>query len=151
MASVNQTSALPSLVDYTLLGAKQQEIYNFQKVAALLADYGFNCIKLADDWNGADFIADHIGGGLTLRVQLKGRLTIATKYSAKALHIAFPIKGVWYMVDHDRLLELCDVHTDWLKTTSWSTGGHYSSVTANPALKLALRPFAIGTLTISHP
>lgn len=151
MASINQAGGLPSLVDYTLLGAKQQEIYNFQKVAALLADYGFNCIKLADDWNGADFIADHIGGSLTLRVQLKGRLTIATKYSAKALHIAFPIRGVWYMVEHDLLVEFCGAHTDWLKAKSWSTGGHYSSVTANPALKAALQPFALGTLSVSHP
>ena len=37
------------------LNGRQKEIYNFQKSAALLADYGFNCIKLADDWNGADW------------------------------------------------------------------------------------------------
>ena len=42
-------------IDYAELNAKQKEIYNFQKVAALLADFGFNCIKLADDWQGADF------------------------------------------------------------------------------------------------
>ena len=34
---------------YDELNPKQKEIYNFQKVAALLADYGFNCIKLEDD------------------------------------------------------------------------------------------------------
>ena len=32
-------------VDYRELNSKQKEIYNFQKVAARLADYGFNCIK----------------------------------------------------------------------------------------------------------
>ena len=37
-------------VQYENLNSKQKEIYNFQKVAAILADYGFNCIKLADDW-----------------------------------------------------------------------------------------------------
>ena len=36
-------------VDYESLNAKQKEIFNFQKSAAMLADYGFNCIKLADD------------------------------------------------------------------------------------------------------
>ena len=41
---------------YDELNAKQKEIYNFQKVAALLANYGFNCIKLDDDWQGADFL-----------------------------------------------------------------------------------------------
>jgi hypothetical protein len=46
-------------VSYDNLNSKQKEIYNFQKVAGLLADYGFNCIKLADDWQGADFLAYH--------------------------------------------------------------------------------------------
>ena len=32
-------------VQYEKLNGKQKEIYNFQKVAAELADYGFNCIK----------------------------------------------------------------------------------------------------------
>ena len=44
-------------IGYNELNAKQKEIYNFQKVAAILADYGFNCIKLTDDWQGADFLA----------------------------------------------------------------------------------------------
>ena len=39
-------------VKYEELTAKQKEIFNFQKVAAQLADYGFNCIKLDDDWRG---------------------------------------------------------------------------------------------------
>ena len=51
-------------INYDDLNAKQKEIYNFQKVtalkvAALLADCGFNCIKLSDDWQGADFLAYH--------------------------------------------------------------------------------------------
>jgi len=44
-------------INYSDLNSKQQEIYNFQKVASVLADFGFNCIKLADDWHGADFLA----------------------------------------------------------------------------------------------
>ena len=62
------------------LNGRQKEIYNSQKSAALLADYGFNCIKLADDWNGTDFLAHHFDGTTTLRVQLKARLTIDQKY-----------------------------------------------------------------------
>ena len=60
-------------VKYKELTAKQKEIFNFQKVAAQLADYGFNCIKLDDDWKGADFLAYHKDGE-TLKVQLKGHL-----------------------------------------------------------------------------
>ena len=59
-------------VVYQELTGKQKEIYNYQKVAAKLADYGFNCIKLDDDWMGADFLAYHKDGSLTLRVQTQG-------------------------------------------------------------------------------
>jgi hypothetical protein len=44
-------------IRYEILNARQKELSNFQKVAATLADYGFNCIKLTDDWQGADFLA----------------------------------------------------------------------------------------------
>ncbi len=33
-------------VAYEQLTSRQKEIFNFQKAAAKLADYGFNCIKL---------------------------------------------------------------------------------------------------------
>ena len=55
-------------VIYKELKPKQKELFNFQKIAATLADYGFNCIKLADDWQGADFLAYHINGITTLKV-----------------------------------------------------------------------------------
>ena len=77
-------------IDYDSLNGKQKEIYNFQKSAAVLADYGFNCIKLADDWQGADFLAYHKDGDETLRVQLKARLTIDRKYCGRGLWDELP-------------------------------------------------------------
>ena len=47
---------------YSKLNARQQENYNYQKASAILADYGFNTLRLSDDWQGADFIAIHING-----------------------------------------------------------------------------------------
>ena len=44
-------------IDYENLNARQKEVFNFHKIAAMLADYGFNCLKLTDDWQGADFLA----------------------------------------------------------------------------------------------
>ena len=44
-------------IHYKDLNSRQKENYNFQKVAGELADYGFNCLRLTDDWQGADFIA----------------------------------------------------------------------------------------------
>lgn len=54
-----------SRICYNELNSRQQENYNFQKVSAVLADYGFVTMRLNDDWQGADFIAIHIDGILS--------------------------------------------------------------------------------------
>jgi hypothetical protein len=41
-------------IDYNALNAKAKEMYNFQKVLAKLADYGFTTMWLNNDWQGAD-------------------------------------------------------------------------------------------------
>lgn len=76
-------------IDYAALNDRQKENYNFQKIAAILADYGFNCIRLSDDYMGADFLALHIDGTTVLKVQLKGRLNLENKYIGKELFVAF--------------------------------------------------------------
>jgi len=91
-------------VPYSELNARQRENYNFQKVAARLADYGFNCLRLTDDWQGADFIACHIDGQTFLKVQLKGRLCLDKKYIGKNIHIAFLRGDDCFLYPHDELL-----------------------------------------------
>ena len=68
-------------IKYTDLNSKQKEVFNFQKVAGKLSDYGCNCIKLADDWQGVDFLAYHKDGSGTLKVQLKARLALSKSMS----------------------------------------------------------------------
>lgn len=131
-------------VPYELLTAKQKELFNFQKIAATLADFGFNCIKLADDWQGADFLAYHVNGTRTLKVQLKSRLTIDQKYGDKDIWMAFPHKGHWYLVEHTILLEKVREHTDWLDTDSWKVKGWYSSVSINAGLLKSLAEDRLG-------
>ena len=114
-------------IRYQNLSAKQQEIYNFQKISGVLADYGFNCIKLHDDWQGADFIAYHKDGEQVLKVQLKGRLTIAKKYRNKELNMAFRVKETWYLLPHDELVKAVGQTTRWLHTDSWIQKGEYHS------------------------
>lgn len=92
-------------VCYGDLNSRQKENYNFQKVAGRLADYGFNCLRLTDDWRGADFIACHIDGETYLRVQLKGRLTIDKKYVGKSIYIAFLLEDDCFVYPHDEFLE----------------------------------------------
>ncbi|MBL7555491.1 MAG: hypothetical protein JNM24_06680 [Bdellovibrionaceae bacterium] len=92
-------------VNYDDLHGRQQENYNYHKLSALLADYGFNAIRLDDDWQGADFIAQHLDGKTFLKVQLKGRLTFEKKYLGKELWLAFPENTQWYIFPHDLVLE----------------------------------------------
>ncbi len=118
-----------SKINYEDLNPKQKEIYNFQKVASFLANYGFNCIKLADDWLGADFLAYHVNGSDTIKVQLKSRPTIHKKYIGKGLFIAFPIAGCWYLINHDDMIRKAGEVTNWLNTDSWVEKGWYSAAT----------------------
>tara|TARA_B110000003_G_scaffold63498_1_gene64012 strand:- start:439 stop:636 length:198 start_codon:yes stop_codon:yes gene_type:complete len=61
-------------INYNDLNSKQKENYNYHKVAAALADYGYDSMRLNNDWQGADFIAVKVDE--MIKVQLKGRFTI---------------------------------------------------------------------------
>lgn len=106
------------------LTSKQREAYHFQKISALLADYGYQTIKLSDDWCGADFIAQHLDGTFR-KIQLKGRLAVGRKYEGKELWIAFPNNADWYVFPHDAVLErlLSDKKTP-IRSTYVKTGGY---------------------------
>ena len=90
-------------VPYAELNARQKENYNFHKIAARLADFGFTSIRLTDDFHGVDFIALHIDGSTLLRIQLKARLNFDAKYYGKGLHIAFREDDDFYVYPHDEL------------------------------------------------
>lgn len=126
-------------VEYKDLSPKQKEMYNFQKLAGVLADFGYNCIKLADDWQDADFLAYHQEKKDTYRVQLKARLTIYKKYLGKNLLIAFPISSHWYLVEHDVLVELITKATNWTNTDYWISKGIYHSTSPSKKILLELQ------------
>lgn len=130
-------------VRYQRLKARQQENYNFHKVAAVLADYGFNCLRLSDDWQGADFIASHVDGDTFLKVQLKGRLSFSKKYLGKELHIAFPHQSTWYLYPHDKLREEIFREKPYSGSRSWREGGGYSVGRLGPRLKALLEPYRL--------
>jgi hypothetical protein len=131
-------------IKYVTLNARQKELFNFQKLAATLADYGFNCIKLADDWQGADFLAYHIDGNQTLKIQLKSRITVQKKYLDKGIWMAFPHSHCWYVIEHDRLVEKIAKHTKWLQSDAWQTKGGYHSIAINPKLLDSLAEDKLG-------
>ena len=110
-------------VKYKDLTSPQKERFNFQKISGLLADYGFTTILLSDDWNGADFLAVH-RSGVTLNMQLKGRLSFYKKYRGNDLWVCFPQDDKWYIYPHDNLLK--HVMNDKGNTVSWGKKGGYS-------------------------
>lgn len=114
-------------VKYSDLNDKQKENYNFQKIAAILAEYGYSCMWLNDDWQGADFIANHIDGVEFLRVQLKGRLSIYEKYIGKDIHVAFRHNDKTYLYPHDVMMNfIFRVSPNTKNSKSWAEKGGFS-------------------------
>ena len=94
-------------IDYEKdLNDKQKENYNYHKLSAVLADYGYTTLKLSDDWQSADCISVHRDGS-SIKIQLKGRFHLNKDYINKDLWIGYPnwVAGEWYLYPHDKLLE----------------------------------------------
>src|SRR5438128_1716322 len=113
-------------VPYSRLNSRQKENFNFQKVSDVLAEYGFVTMRLSDDWQGADFIAQHTDGKLFIKVQLKSRPAFAKKYLGKDLFIAYCDGQDWYLYPHDEVLERVLKVTSIGDTESWLIRGGYS-------------------------
>ncbi len=129
-------------VKYADLNARQKESFNFQKVSALLADYGFVTILLSDDWNGADFLAlRHTGE--TLKVQLKARMNFDAKYEGKDLWLCFPDDGAWYLGKHDELKKVVFEHHEAPTSASWREKGGYSWPSLPTKLRDVLAPYRL--------
>src|SRR5206468_2739014 len=123
------------------LNARQKENYNFQKISAVLAEYGYVTFRFSDDWTCADFIAVHLSGDV-LRVQLKGRLTFDKKYFGNGLFVAFPVDDAWYLYPHDELLSQVLEATNVGATESWKRG-LYSWPRLSKQLVELLAPYCI--------
>jgi hypothetical protein len=133
-------------IEYKNLNARQKENYNFLKLSAVLADYGYTTMRLSDDWQGADFIAQHIDTGQFLKVQLKSRLAFYKKYQDKELYIAFCNEGDWYLYPHDELLELVLTGKKNVGgTKSWDEDGGYSFPSLSVEMRRLLEPYKIST------
>ena len=135
---------------YTRLNARQKENYNYVQISALLANYGFVTMRLSDDWQNADFIAQHIDGEMFLKVQLKSRLAFRKKYCDKGLYIAFFSKDGrddtrrhWYLYPHDEVLQKVLEMTGISRTHSWRVRGGYSFPKMSKQLCEILEPYQI--------
>ena len=130
-------------VRYRDLNARQKENFNFMKLSAVLADYGFSTLRLTDDWQSADFIAQHIDGDTFLKVQLKGRAVVDKKYEGKDLYIAFRSGSSWYLYPHDDVLRELLARTGVGETKSWQERGGYSFPGLSDTIRSILEPYRI--------
>ena len=105
-------------IEYRDLTAKQKEAFNFAKLSAVLADYGFSCTRVVDDDKGPDFVAYHAPSGKLLRVQQKSALSVHQAYEGKGLWIAFHVDQIWYLLKHDRLRDIVACTTNMLNTAT---------------------------------
>lgn len=127
-------------IKYSDLNPKSQEMYNFQKVAAVLADYGFTCMWLNNDWSGADFIAVHVDGATDIKVQLKGGLSFAKKYRGKNIYICFMEKGETYLYSHDEVLSKIEA---LISDKKWKEKGTYFQTKLSGRFKDLLSEYRI--------
>ena len=109
-------------VSYGALNSKQKENYNFHKVASALADYGYDSMRLNNDWQGADFIA--VKNDVMLKVQLKGRFTVDKKYLDKKIYIAFIEDNIVKIYEHDEAVKMLPDNIK--QSDSWNIHGSYS-------------------------
>ena len=127
-------------IEYLILNSKAQETYNFHKMAAILADYGYNCLWLNDDWNGADCIAVHIDGISDFKIQLKGGISFARKYWAKNIYIAFFEQGDLYIYPHDYILVQVENN---IADRTWLEKGTYFQTKITKKFREILEPYKV--------
>lgn len=111
-------------IKYSELNSKAKEMYNFQKVSAKFADYGFTTMWLNNDWQGADFIAVHVDGVTDIKVQLKSRLSFNQKYVGKNIYICFMAEEKIYLYPHDEVLNKLEHRISdqkYVTTGSWTS------------------------------
>jgi hypothetical protein len=130
-----------SKINYAKLNSRAKENFNAAKLAALMADYGYNLLPLKDDYLGADLIGLREGEP-PLMIQLKSRVTVDKKYLGKNLYMAFPNDGLFYVIAHDTLVEIFESRGH-LDTDSWKVNGSYSNARPSKALLAELKPFEL--------
>ena len=109
----------------------------FDAARVVLAANGFNCSGLC----GIRFAATHESGS-TIEVELRPRALI--KSDNLDLYMCFPVRGQWYLLPHDTLVEIAGETTSWLETYSWRVVGEYNSKNPSRRMVERLEEYRIG-------
>ena len=109
-------------VNYDELQAKQKEVYNYAKMAYILAQYGYESHRFVNDVGGADFLSVSLDGDVH-KIQQKGRLTLSKKYYGKSITVAFFQDDKLYLCDHDKIVDNLPESTK--QTKSWQEAEYH--------------------------
>ena len=110
-----------------------------KKAVAKLAEYGFDCVQR----QGTEFLAYHEDIDQPLTVHIKPRIGIHRKYVGKDVYVCFPVHERWYLMPHDKLVEVVSERTGWLDTRSWNEGGIYHNANPSRYLLEGISEFAL--------
>lgn len=140
------TQIFKSKVDYNKLKSKEKESYNFHKFASTLAEYGYDCERLFNDSEGADFIAISNDHKKIIKLQNKStNIGLSKKYMGKDIYVIFRSSDYLYCFPHDELIEwIPNNNLNYLNTKSWQKKGIYNITdTTNKKLMKYLKNYRI--------
>ena len=116
-----------------------REVINRNTVVSLALERGYDVYLPVYD-GGVDFVLLHQDSGKLIKVQIKGRWTIDRKYLGREIWIAFPIDGEWYLMEHDRMVELGD-RQGYTKNPSWIEKGIWNIPSPSKAVRESCAPY----------
>ena len=127
-----RTVLLREAKDYKELNNKQQETHNLTLLSYALARRGLEPLPVNNDKHCADLVAHDTTTGENFNIQLKGRLTVRSKYLGKRVWVAFPAPDhrSFLIYPHDLAHEALRTSGRWMKPGTvphemgdWDQGG----------------------------
>lgn len=121
------------------------EVVNRNALVSLALTRGYIAFLPVYD-AGVDLILYNEATDDVLKVQLKSRWTIDTKYLGRGISIAFPDRDCWYLVPHDELVGMADGYGFTARDSWTKPSGAYSYAPLSKRMVEDLRRFRFESL-----
>ena len=129
------------------VGRISQEPKSVREAKNLLVKIGYTFKDIG--CAGVDFLACPKDGSPPLKVHCASRVSVYRyRESVGIVHMCFPVEKDghptrWYLIPHDKLLEVAVEQSDWLDTRSWKVEGYYNSGNPSECLLDAISNYEI--------
>ena len=107
-----------------------------------LQSSGFDVNHLSGDGK-ADLLVNSGDSSKPKRVRVVSRVEIRSRLFGEGLNMCFSLSGKWYLLPHDRLVEIAGIATPWLDSKSWKVDGWYSSNSPSRHMMGYLEEYAV--------